>query len=87
MLLDEEKNANNLYYGTITFKRPDGAKIKRVIADGLHELFGEKLVEGRKSATHERFFRVKANTAHTALNRLENYLRATGAGQGGAAGR
>jgi len=75
--LDEEKNANGLYYGTITFKRPDGAKIKRKIADDLHEMFGEKLVEGRKSATHERFFRVKANTAHDALNRLEGYIRST----------
>ncbi len=75
--LDEEKSANNLYYGTITIKKPDGAKIKRKIADDLLEMYGEKLVEGRKSATHERFFRVKADTAHAALNRLENYIRST----------
>jgi len=75
--LDEEKNANGLYYGTITFKKPDGAKVKHKIADDLFEMFGEKLVEGRKSATHERFFRVKAGTAHAALNRLEGYIRST----------
>ena len=75
--LDEEKNVNNLYYGTITFKRPDGAKIKREIAADLHELFGEKMVEGRKSASHERFFRVKAGNANAALDRLENYIRGT----------
>ncbi|GEM_PF-3058693 len=75
--LDEEKNANNLYYGTITFKRPDGAKTKLMIASDLYEMYGEKMVEGRKSATHERFFRVKALTANAALNRLENYIRAT----------
>ncbi len=44
--LDEEKSANNLYYGTIVIKKPDGAKIKRKIADDLLEMFGEKLVEG-----------------------------------------
>ena len=75
--LDEEKTVNNLYYGTITFKKPDGAKVKIKIADDLYELYGEKLLEGRKTATHERFFRVKANTAHNALNRLENYIRST----------
>jgi len=75
--LDEEKNANGLYYGTITIKKPDGAKIKRKIADDLFEMYGEKLAEGRKSATHERFFRVKAGTAHAALNRLEGYIRST----------
>jgi len=75
--LDEEKNASDLYYGTITFKRPEGAKVKTKIADDLFEMYGEKLVEGRKSATHERFFRVKAGTAHAALNRLEGYIRST----------
>lgn len=75
--LDEEKTANHLYFGTITFKKPDGAKIKTKIADDLLELFGEKLVEGRKSATHERFFRVKADSAHDALARLEGYIRST----------
>ena len=53
------------------------SKIKHRIADDLFEMYGEKLVEGRKSATHERFFRVKAGTAHAALNRLEGYIRST----------
>jgi len=75
--IDEEKSARNLYYGTISFKKPDGAKVKTKIADDLFEMFGEKLVEGRKSATHERSFRVKANTAHNALDRLESYIRST----------
>ena len=38
--LDEEKNANNLYYGTITFQSPDsGSKTKHKIADDLFELY------------------------------------------------
>ena len=75
--IDEEKSSRNLFYGSISFKKPDGAKVKTKIADDLFEMFGEKLVEGRKSATHERSFRVKANTAHNALDRLESYIRST----------
>ena len=39
-----KKNANNLYYGTITFQSPDsGSKTKTKIADDLFELYGERM--------------------------------------------
>ncbi len=60
--LEEEKNANGLYFGTITFKSPD-PKTKRKIADDLFESYGEKMSEGRKSGSHERFFRIKSDSA------------------------
>jgi len=76
--IDEEKSVNNLYYGTISFKSPDsGAKIKKKIDDDLFEVYGEKMSEGRKGASHERMFRVKADTAKAAKDRLENYIRST----------
>ncbi len=74
--LDEEKNANGLYYGTITFKSPS-PKTKRTIADDLYETYGEKMSEGRKSGSHERFFRIRSDSAREALTRLEEYLRST----------
>ena len=78
VVIDEEKNANGLYYGTITFKSPDsGSKVKRKIADDLFELYGERMSEGRKSGSHERLFRVKSQTAKAALSRLESYIRST----------
>ena len=74
--LDEEKNANHLYYGTITFQSPDsGSKTKTKIADDLFELYGERMSEGRKSGSHERLFRIKNASAKGALTRLENYIR------------
>ena len=76
--LDEEKNANNLYYGTITFQSPDsGSKTKTKIADDLFELYGERMSEGRRSGSHERLFRIKNATAKGALARLESYIRGT----------
>jgi len=76
--IDEEKNANGLYYGTITFKSPDsGSKVKHKIADDLFELYGERMSEGRKSGSHERLFRIKNATAKGALTRLESYIRST----------
>ncbi len=74
VVLDEEKNANGLYYGTVTFKSPS-PKIKRQIADDLFESYGEKISEGRKSGSHERFFRIKSDSAKSALDRLENHIR------------
>ena len=76
VVIDEEKNANDLYYGTITFKSPDsGTKIKHKIAADLFELYGERMSEGRKSGSHERLFRIKNATAKGALSRLESYIR------------
>jgi len=72
--LDEEKNADGMYFGTITFASPN-PKIKTKIADDLFEVYGEKLSENRKSASHERKFRVKAVSAAQAKNKLENYIR------------
>ena len=76
--IDEEKSAENLYYGTITFSSPDsGSKIKRVIASDLFEVYGERMSEGRKGATHERGFRIRASTAAAAKSRLDSYIRST----------
>ena len=76
--IDEEKSANNLFYGTITFKSPDsGAKIKRKIDDNLFEVYGEKMSEGRKGASHERMFRIKSDSAKAAKDKLEGYIRST----------
>ena len=74
--LEEEKNVNGLYFGTITFKNVS-PQIKRRISADLFETFGEKMSEGRKSGSHERFFRIKADTAKQALSRLEAYIRST----------
>ena len=74
--LEEDKNVNGLYYGTVTFRSPS-PKIKKKIADDLFESFGEKMSEGRKSGSHERFFRIKSDSAKTALTRLENHIRST----------
>lgn len=74
--LDEEKNTNELYYGTITFRLPE-PKVKSKIEDGLFELYGEKMTEGRKSGSHERSFRIKSDSAKSAITRLENHIRST----------
>ena len=74
--LEEDKNVNGLYYGTVTFRSPS-PKIKKKIDDDLFESFGEKMSEGRKSGSHERFFRIKSDSAKAALTRLENHIRAT----------
>ena len=49
--LDEEKNANGLYYGTITFKSPS-PKTKRTIADDLYETYGGHLPCRRSGLPH-----------------------------------
>ncbi len=49
--LDEEKNANGLYFGTITFKSPD-PKTKRKIADDLYETYGGHLPCRRSVLPH-----------------------------------
>ncbi len=68
----------NLYYGTISFKSPDaGSKVKMKIDDELFEVYGEKMSEGRKGATHERAFRIKMETAKAAKDKLENHIRST----------
>ena len=74
--LEEDKNVNGLYYGTVTFKSPS-PKIKKKIADDLFESYGEKMSEGRKSGSHERLFRIKSDSAKAALARLENHIRST----------
>jgi hypothetical protein len=74
--LDEEKNANGLYFGTITFTSTN-PKIKRKIDNELFEVYGEKMSEGRKTASHERYFRIKAVNAKTAKDKLESYIRNT----------
>ena len=75
--IDEEKSVGNLYYGTISFKSPDSAKIKTKIDDQLSEVYGERMSEGRKGATHERVFRIKMATAKAAKDKLEGYIRST----------
>jgi hypothetical protein len=72
--IDEEKNANGLYFATITFTLPN-PKIKNKINDDLFEIYGEKIAEGRKSTSRERRFRIKATTAFQAGTILENYIR------------
>ncbi|MDR0390453.1 MAG: hypothetical protein LBH59_00985 [Planctomycetaceae bacterium] len=72
--LEEEKNANGLYFGTITFTSLN-PKIKNQLEDGLFELYGETLSTSRKTATHERHFRIKAVDAESAKNKLENHIR------------
>jgi hypothetical protein len=72
--LEEEKNANGLYFGTITFNTTN-PKTKTKINDELFEVYGEKYSVGRKTASHERRFRIKANDAPNAKNKLENYIR------------
>ncbi|MDR2761353.1 MAG: hypothetical protein LBB88_01975 [Planctomycetaceae bacterium] len=72
--LDEEKNANGLYFGTITFVSLN-PKIKNQLDDDLFELYGEKLSTGRKAASHERRFRIKADDTKSAKIKLENYIR------------
>ena len=74
--LEEDKNVNGLYYGTVTFNSPS-PKIKKKIADDLFEIYGEKMSESRKSGSHERFFRIKSDTAKQAMTRLENHIRST----------
>jgi hypothetical protein len=74
--LDEEKNVNDLYFGTITFTSPN-PKIKTKIDNDLFEVYGEKMSEGRKTASHERFFRIKAANANTAKDKLETSIRNT----------
>jgi hypothetical protein len=74
--LDEEKNANGLYFGTITFTSTN-PKIKTKIDNDLFEVYGEKMSEGRKTASHERYFRIKADNAKTAKDKLETYIRST----------
>jgi hypothetical protein len=74
--LDEEKNANGLYFGTITFTSTN-PKIKKKIDNDLFEVYGEKMSEGRKTASHERYFRIKAVDAKTAKDKLESYIRNT----------
>ncbi len=74
--LEEDKNVNGLYYGTVTFKSPS-PKVKKKIADDLFESYGEKMSEGRKSGSHERLFRIKSDSAKAALARLENHIRST----------
>ncbi len=70
--LDEEKGANGLYFGTISFRTP---KIKARLADDIEELFGEKYGADRRSGSHERSFRVKAGTARAAFERLNSFIR------------
>jgi hypothetical protein len=72
--LDEEKNANGVYFGSITFSLQN-PKIKTQINDDLVELYGEKISEGRKTAIHERHFRIKADDAAKAKEKLESYIR------------
>ncbi len=74
--IEEDKNVNGLYYGTVSFKSPS-PKIKKKIADDLFESFGEKMSESRKSGSHERFFRIKSDSAKSAISRLENHIRST----------
>ena len=74
--IDEEKSVGNLYYGTISFKSPDSnAKIKHKIDDELSEVYGERMSEGRKGATHERVFRIRMPTAQAAKDKLEGSVR------------
>jgi hypothetical protein len=54
--LDEEKNANGLYFGTITFTSTN-LETKKKIDNDLFEVYGEKMSEERKTASHERYFR------------------------------
>jgi len=72
--LDEEKNANGIYFGTITFNSTN-PKIKKKISNDLFEVYGEKFSEGRKTASHERRFRIKADDAPSAKSKLESYIR------------
>ncbi|GHT16608.1 hypothetical protein FACS1894189_0690 [Planctomycetales bacterium] len=72
--LDEEKNGNGVYFGTITFSSPN-PKIKNKISNGLFEVYGEKITEGRKTASRERRFRIKESNATQAESTLENYIR------------
>jgi hypothetical protein len=74
--LDEEKNVNGLYFGTISFRNAS-PQIKTEIAGDLFETFGEKMSESRKSGSHERFFRIKSDSARNARQRLESYIRST----------
>jgi hypothetical protein len=74
--LDEEKNANGLYFGTITFTSTN-PKIKTKIAQDFFEVYGEKMSEGRMTASHERYFRIKADNAAIAKDKLETYIRNT----------
>ncbi|MDR1493990.1 MAG: hypothetical protein LBT05_14910 [Planctomycetaceae bacterium] len=76
--LDEDKDSNGLYFGTITFKAPDsGSRVKKKIDDTLFELYGERTSEGRKTASHEKRFRIKADSADSAKKKLETYIRQT----------
>jgi hypothetical protein len=74
--LDEEKNVNGLYFGTITFTSVN-PKIKKKIDEELFEVYGEKMSEGRKTASHERYFRIKTVNAKAAKDKLESYIRNT----------
>ncbi|MDR3111380.1 MAG: hypothetical protein LBU65_17050 [Planctomycetaceae bacterium] len=46
--LDEEKNGNGVYFGTITFSSPN-QKIKSKISNDLFEVYGEKMSEGQRT--------------------------------------
>ena len=72
--IDEEKSVKDLYFGTISFKSPE-PKIKKKIDNELFEVYGEKMSEGRKGATHERAFRIKMASAKAAKDKLEGYIR------------
>ncbi|MDR1053927.1 MAG: hypothetical protein LBL39_07100, partial [Planctomycetaceae bacterium] len=72
--LDEDKNGNGVYFGTITFTSPN-PRIKNKINDNLFEVYGEKISEGRKTTSRERHFRIKATDAVQAGTILENYIR------------
>jgi hypothetical protein len=72
--IDEEKSADNIYYGTISFKSPE-PRIKKKIDDTLFEVYGERMSENRKGASHERAFRIKMPTAKAAKDKLEGYIR------------
>jgi hypothetical protein len=74
--LDEEKNTNGLYFGTITFTSTN-PKIKKKLGNDVFEVYGEKMSEGRKTASHERYFRIKAVNARTAKDKLESSIRST----------
>lgn len=72
--VDEEKKANGLFFATITIRSPN-TKIKIDHGGGVLELYGEKVSVNRNSTTHERLFRIQAESGPAAAVKLENFVR------------
>jgi hypothetical protein len=72
--LNEDKNVQNLFFATITFRTPE-PRIKRQLADDLFELIGDRRASNRTGDTYERHFRIKSGSALDAHHRLESYIR------------